>query len=380
MALFNLTDIEIKPFSRTGVYDSQSRVSGTNNDEKYNLNQHRYPSDLGQMDKGHYMMIFINEQVHTQVNLVDAMLDDPTVIANAKEYGIRKLNQAIGDTLTPIVNAGANLVSTIASSEKVAEAVKITKDAFKRITDTVGVRTIRRTAETIALYMPDSLVFSQQQGYSDLELVGDLTKLASGTASVVDGMKRGIDTTESLKNGAVNLSPFLASMLPGKLGQAAFAVGFGLVNNPMLELLYSAPVLREFNFDFMFYPRSEKEGKEVQQILKTLKFHQAPEIRKDSYSNFLIPPSEFDIKFYYNGYENPNIPEISTCILTSIDVNYAPNGFSTYEVPRDFKPKSGGTGMPVAIGLSLKFRETEFMTKDHYTDKKEKGIDFYGVY
>ena len=374
MALFNLTDIEIKPFTRTGEYANRSMVSGTNNNEKYNLKQLRYPSDLGQIDKGHYMMIFINEQVHSQFSLGDSMLDDPTVIANAKKYGIRKINQAIGDTLTPIIDTAANLVFDMAKSESINEAIKITKDTFKQITDTVGVRTIRRTSETIALYMPDSLAFSQQQGYTDLQLGGGLTKLASGIASVVDGAKNGKDTTEMLKNGAMNLSPFLASMLPGALGQAAFAVGFGLVNNPMLELLYSAPGFREFNFDFMFYPRSEKEGKEVQQILKTLKFHQSPEIRKDSYSNFLIPPSEFDIKFYYNGYENPNIPKISTCVLTNINVDYAPSGFSSYEIPGQFSPNMGGTGMPVAIRLSLNFKETEFMTKDNYTD------DFSGVY
>jgi len=375
MALFNLTDIEIKPFTRTGEYASRSTVSGTNNDGKYNLKQLRYPSDLGQTDKGHYMVIFINEQVHTQFSLGDPTLDDPTVIANAKKYGIRRINQALsGNTIDNLVNTGANAISSIVNSESVDEAIKITKETFKRITDTVGVRTIRRTADTIALYMPDTLAFTQNQGYTDLQLGGGLVKLGSAIASTADGVMKGKDAKESLINGATNLSPFLASMLPGALGQAAFAVGFGLVNNPMVELLYSAPGFREFNFDFMFYPRSEKEGNEVQEILKTLNFHQSPEIRKDSYSNFLIPPSEFDIKFYYNGYENPNIPKISTCILTNISVDYAPGGFSTYEVPGSFRPTAGGTGMPVAIRLSLQFRETEFMTKDNFSDH------FSGVY
>jgi hypothetical protein len=117
----------------------------------------------------------------------------------------------------------------------------------------------------------------------------------------------------------------------------------------------------------LFYPRDEKEAAEVQNILERLRFHQAPEIKSNSGGFFLVPPSEFDIKFYYNGGENPNIPPITTCVLKSIDIDYAPDGWSAYESPADFgKPKLGRTGMPVAIRLVLGFEETEIMTKDSY--------------
>ena len=53
----------------------------------------------------------------------------------------------------------------------------------------------------------------------------------------------------------------------------------------------------------MLYPRSEKEALQIQAILDTLKFHQAPEILTQGAGAlggfFLIPPSEFDIKFYF---------------------------------------------------------------------------------
>ena len=68
----------------------------------------------------------------------------------------------------------------------------------------------------------------------------------------------------------------------------------------------------------------------------------------------------------YNGIENPNIPKISTCVLESIFTDYAPNGFSAYEVPGQLAER-GGTGMPVAIRLTLQFRETEIMTKASYS-------------
>jgi hypothetical protein len=371
MAIFNLTDIEIKPASRSGVYDAAARVSGTQSDELYNTDLMRYPLDVGGMDKGHYMVIHINEQYHTQFPSGSQATDLPTVAENAKKYGIKKINQAIGTAGSAVgsVVTDSGLTETLTTNvpDSVRSVLETAKSEYDRITSTVGVRTIRRTTDTIALYMPDTMNFSQSQSYQDLSLQNPITKTIGGIASAADGYKSGNGFSEGMKNGISNLSPFFASLLPGDLGTAAFAVGFGLVHNPMIEMLYSSPQFRTFRFDFMFYPRSQKEAKEVQKILRKLQFHQAPEIRKDSYSVFLIPPSEFDIKFYYNGYENGNIPKISTCVLENIDVDYAPGGFSTYEVPGKFKPTDGGTGMPVAIRLSLSFKETEFMTKDHYT-------------
>ena len=118
----------------------------------------------------------------------------------------------------------------------------------------------------------------------------------------------------------------------------------------------------------MFYPRSEQEALEVQKLIKRLKFHQAPEVKSGSAGYFLVPPSEFDIEFYYNGQINPNIPTISTCVLTSIDMDYAPNGFHTFETPGDNSPQLGATGMPTAIRMDLTFKETEIMTKFNFQD------------
>jgi hypothetical protein len=146
---------------------------------------------------------------------------------------------------------------------------------------------------------------------------------------------------------------------------AAFTAATGKVQNPLLEMIYRSPNFRSFNFEFMFYPRSEKEALEVQRILERIKFHQAPELA-DATKGFLVPPSEFDIKFYYAGKQNPNIPAISTCILESIDINYAPNGFSAYEVPGENFPSVGRTGMPVAIQVTLQFKETSYLTKEDY--------------
>ena len=85
-------------------------------------------------------------------------------------------------------------------------------------------------------------------------------------------------------------------------------------------------------------------------------------IREDCFSSsaILIPPSEFDIKFYYSdssgGFaENPNIPRLSSCVLTNTQIDYAPQGmFAAFE----------GDGAPVNIKLTLSFREVDLITRE----------------
>ena len=49
-------------------------------------------------------------------------------------------------------------------------------------------------------------------------------------------------------------------------------------------------------------------------------------------------------------------------------MDYAPNGFHTFETPGDNSPRVGGTGMPTAIRMDLSFKETEIMTKFNFQE------------
>jgi hypothetical protein len=79
----------------------------------------------------------------------------------------------------------------------------------------------------------------------------------------------------------------------------------------------------------------------------------------------------------YNGKVNPNIDEISTCVLTSIGVDYTPKGFHAFESIESngsiLNPELGKTGMPVGIGLTLSFMETQILTKDNYKNYANRG-------
>lgn len=394
MALFTLTDISFSKNSKIRKgRASTSLVGGA-----YENNIFRYPEDIGNYDKGHYMVIHVNEQVRTQYAGTTTG-DDPTIIANRRQFGtpspFTNLSEIsgspVGQAIGRVTSFAGDLVNKI-PSDGILGGIKgatqgvgqVAKQVFDNASNINGVRTIRRTTDTIALYMPDTMNFIHQQQYSDASLTGLPAAVLAGGASAAQSLKGNSNAQDVSKSIASNLSPFLASYALnqlGDIGRAAFAAGFGMVQNPILELLYTSPSFRSFRFDFMFYPRSEQESKEVQNILQRLRFHQAPEIRKESNGFFLVPPSEFDIKFYYNGSENPNIPPISTCVLESIDIDYAPNGFSTYEVPGQTKASLGETGMPVAIRLSLQFKETEILTKDNFNVKQKNlsgtGIDMF---
>jgi hypothetical protein len=53
-----------------------------------------------------------------------------------------------------------------------------------------------------------------------------------------------------------------------------------------------------------------------------------------------------------------------------MDVNYAPNGWSAYEVPGENSPSLGRTGMPVAIQVTLQFQETTYLTKADFRNDR----------
>ena len=87
------------------------------------------------------------------------------------------------------------------------------------------------------------------------------------------------------------------------------------------------------------------------------KYHFSPALQKgrDTSSNsmFLEAPSVFNISFNVKGSENKYLPKYGDCALTNIEVNYAPNGWASFE-----------DGAPVQTTLSLQFKEMEIVDKD----------------
>jgi hypothetical protein len=410
MALFGFSDIsfDTNVISKIGPL---GKLVGS----QFEKNTYRYPLDIGNADKGHYLMIYIRQQDRSSFktgtfaggqNAFAAAANDlqnkaKAEIQNGLQAAQNKLNTAVGGDLLNKVNT-SNLGGTISGflgdayngvvgginnlfgqtgitfGGSSALTKSVIDTSIKNITNQSFLKITSLTTDAIALYMPDSLSYTYSQTYDQMELGNELGgKMLAAGGSAVDAFKSGEGTAQSLAKAGASTgksayyegADLLRKGAGGLVGENTARLGFtavtGSVRNPMLEMIYKTPNFRTFSFDFVFYPRDEKEALEVQRIVERLRFHQAPELVKGA-SGFLIPPSEFDIKFYYGGTQNPNIPPISTCVLETINVDYAPNGFSAYEVPNESQPSLGRTGMPVAMKVSLAFKETTYLTKSDF--------------
>ena len=290
----------------------------------FQVNVAKYPSDIENL--AHAMIININVQ-------------EKSKDADGAEGRSRAQELRAGTTLG---DAELNILDT-----------KIT---FNRKT--------KRIKDKIALYMPEGLTFQEHESYEEPNL---LNTLGPGVSVLAEGMS-GDKGWESFIGGAL----IATSMINKKAGpifrrltdaggivQTAVKAGFGYAINPIVDVLYSHPNLRTFNFDFNFAPRSADEANQVLAIIQTLRRHKAPEFVDGDIFNgaFFLPPSEFDITFvrnFGNGYAiNGSLPTISTCVLKDIVVNYTPEG--------QFVTFSDGT--PVHIQMSLQFTEVNIITR-----------------
>ena len=119
--------------------------------------------------------------------------------------------------------------------------------------------------------------------------------------------------------------------------------------------------VRSFNYEFTFSPRNEKESKAAKDIIELFRFHMAPEL-KGNQMRYLTLPSTFDIHYMYQtskdkSRENKFYNKIATCVLTKVNVDYAPGGVQSFE-----------SGAPVSTTMSLEFMETEMLTKEKIAD------------
>jgi len=321
--------------------DKFSKFLGFSNENKYDFNYRSFPSDLGSEYNSHYMIININVQVDRETkprtNIVNSTNFQPANYTPTTEASrVDKLRNSMRPSLIP--NSIGDLWNT-------------TRDI---ITDPNAVnlpRSTRKIKEAIALYMPMPTVYTHTNVYEEVSLT------AFGA--------------QALKLGGTFFGKTLQAALAGRLAAATSSAAPNIINaagqlirrgataagmpiNPKIEVLFSHTPQRSFRMEILMAPKNEKESETVKNIIDTLRFHAAPEI--DSVAGFIpifIPPAEFDITFYHKGKINNKIPLINTCALEQIEVDYAPTGvYSTF-----------ANGHPVAIRLSLAFRELEILHK-----------------
>ena len=314
---------------------------------KYSYASFIYPMDLGAPGTGkdHYMVFHINEtsttSFQTRSGAVSAAGDLSAGQTNNKtDQAYGEGNGIIGTSTT----ADPNGTSNIGTSGQSAVNTQI-----------AGVKQpITRIATTIVLYMPPEIKvkYDADWAVTDLGLAADLTNALKGSGTWGDfwksmGASAGQQAGERL-NDLTNM----------KIKESLSRAG-RMVINSHAEVIFNGIGFRDFEFSFRFTPDSEDEALNVDNIIRAFKFYSAPEVLQGTAGRFWIYPAEFDIQYYSNGKENNFLNKISTCALTSMEVNYTPVGhFAAH------RPHSVIQGSPsVCVDMHLSFKELEIMTK-----------------
>jgi len=204
---------------------------------------------------------------------------------------------------------------------------------------------------SISLYIPETMSFTYGASYNDVSL----TKVGGeGFGAIAKGISGAVPSSDSpLGKGISSISGGVANAVTGDAINLALK-SVGLAVNPKLQLLFENIGFRTYSMTFTFTPYSQQESEQVTKIINTFKKFAAPRIVKGATNGmFFIPPAIFEPKFYFNGSENKKVNAVKPSVIENIEVNYAPNGWSTF-----------GDGSPVQTTLTIQLKETEILDRD----------------
>jgi hypothetical protein len=321
-----------RPFSEIGNNpDQTTRYADDNtlNQSEYDFTYRVFPNDLNNDNVGHYMVININVPVF-------ALASNRA----RTSYGGAEFNQ----TLFPSSNEWSKVDALrFGNAVNVGGVTPLLRmNALK--TEFLSIpRFTRRIKESIAMFMPNPVVYNTVNEYQEISLTALAGGLLTAGAGAATAAFLGKDAGQGVEN--------LLNSVTGGIGKLSSLAGYPI--NPRVEVMFSKTNLRQFVFEFLMAPRNVEESENMKAIIRTLRYHSAPELDSVTEGFTWIPPAEFDITFYNKGVENTNIPRINTCVLDRIEVDYAPTGvYSTFS-----------NGHPVAARLSLGMREIEVVHK-----------------
>ena len=326
---------------------------------KFDFKGLKYPRNLGSDATRSHVIVF------TSYAPVESYKSNA-----ATNIGI--IGKDISQNITQNLNIGAqNLKNKFTGSggeQAYVPLPETTKKAAGELAEEISAADVPRKPDTsIALYIPDTVNVSYGASYDDISLTESLGKayfLAQAGTSMLDMFSNSGDKTfEQMANKAAS-DPFIRYTLANAAGKALgmsnvgdlVARGMGEAINPQLQVLFRGVGFRTFQFDFVFTPYSKQESEEVKNIIEAFKFAAAPEINPLGYFSqgvFMKVPFPFSIQFFYKGKENPYVHQIGDCVLENINVDYGPNGWSTFN-----------DGAPVQIKMTLQFKETVIIDKN----------------
>ena len=234
-------------------------------------------------------------------------------------------------------------------------------------------------ARDVILYMPNSTpAVGNENNWGPQNFagpLGELQKLAgAGLVNTIDDqteldIKQTIDNVKaqfeqmSTGKGLADLGnagkqagmQMIPQQIFGATGAQLLAMSKGKTFNPNVELLYTAPGMRAFNFTFTFVPKSQAEANAVNEIIMNFKKWSAP--AEIPGAGMLEVPHVWQVSYMSGGKENQFMNKFKRAACTSVTVQA--NTQTSMHVAHD-------QGVPVETVMSLSFREVDIITRqDH---------------
>lgn len=377
-----------------------------------------YPLDLASNPAMSHAIQFTVYDYST--NLVGSSNKAVNAIVNLANKAKSAAEAAVNNPGATLSGAVSTAIHPIQSFKSAVTSLKPSEvaDVISPLLQGQTYRTIKNgNLATISLYMPDNLTTSYDSNYTTMSMTETfgaggylanayadkelMSKIASGDVANI------IETPEGRMAIAKALG-MATGAIGGNSGQmtALAAQALKVVPNPQMQLIYQGIGLREFQLDFIFTPISSQEAKMVENIINAFTYFSVPGTYGES-GQYLIPPQIFNIKFAFTGQPgilgavqnvftntlsnvlgsdaaseltggganaintsingsggagNAKVFKVGDCVLKSVVVDYAPNGWAAY-----------GDGYPVQTKMTLQFQEMDIVTKNKV--KEWTGFD-----
>lgn len=236
--------------------------------------------------------------------------------------------------------------------------------------------------QTILLPMPQAVADSNVANWSEQQLNAALAagfsagkaaiesdNIVTGTAEaglkVIQGATKAFTTGTGQQATSTLFSKLAIGALTGQdveFGQL-LSRATGSIVNPNVELLFQGVNIRSpYMLTFDLVPRTESEGQEIKNIIKSFKQSMAPKKGAGLTSGafFVKAPDVFQVEYRTGSGPHKFLNKFKTSALTNMSVNYTGAGpYSTYS-----------DTTPVHMILSLQFQE---LTPVWYEDYEGVG-------
>lgn len=349
----------------------------------YNVSQLSYPTDITNApDLQHYVVFYINVRGKTKFKPQRKVDVDVSTAGQNILSAKRKINTGVAQATLTAAAAGAaasrDLIEKTAFGQRATNTLQNltqrgspasrTRLAIGALQAGAGLAAGAATAAAGAalIGISDTLGADEPARISDAIIlpIDSIPRVSYGMtydeyeSGIIGGIMGGSSAIET--GGVASEAGLRAALAIADLGKQFAGIGNAKQNilsasavqtNPFREVYFKAINFRNFSFNYTFLPKSEEEVYNVKRIVDMFKFHMHPELSEGGL--FYVYPSEFEIAYYYKGQENQFIHRISTCVLTSMNVDYGSQFFTSFD-----------NGAPTEIKLALNFRELELLTKE----------------